>query len=55
MEGNVWEWTETENNKTANTKGGSYRAFPEMMLSNFRLMEKLSARYIDLGFRVEKE
>lgn len=53
IEGNVWEWCECQGSNGI-TKGGSFRAFPEMMLPGYTLDEKLTARYSDLGFRMKK-
>lgn len=51
MNGNVWEWCLSQNEIVAPTKGGSFRAFPEMMVINYQVPEILSAKYSDLGFR----
>lgn len=53
MFGNVWEWTSSNiaTSKNSITKGGSFRAFPEMLNTSFDLVEDKFAFYDDLGFR----
>ncbi|HBM4283908.1 TPA: SUMF1/EgtB/PvdO family nonheme iron enzyme [Listeria innocua] len=50
MQGNVWEWC-LEKDNVVFTKGGSFRAFPEMCRNNVNVIEKKHAFYDDLGFR----
>lgn len=55
MQGNAWEWCESEKNSIAPTKGGSYLAFPEMcrqIVSQFELKDFFAK---DITFRVMKE
>ena len=55
MQGNAWEWCESEKNSIAPTKGGSYLAFPEMcrqIVSQFELKDFFAK---DITFIVMKE
>lgn len=55
MQGNAWEWCESEKNSIAPTKGGSHLAFPEMcrqIVSQFELKDFFAK---DITFRVMKE
>ncbi|MBR5646311.1 MAG: SUMF1/EgtB/PvdO family nonheme iron enzyme [Treponema sp.] len=60
MAGNVWEWTGTARNETADSssatvKGGSWMDGPvDLRISNFKNIDKESG-YPDVGFRLIKE
>lgn len=51
MQGNVWEWCSIDGSN-APTKGGSFRAFPEMCRKEVTVLEEKNAFYDDLGFRL---
>ncbi|ALS38445.1 hypothetical protein ATZ35_15200 [Enterococcus rotai] len=56
MQGNAWEWCACFESKTevANTKGGSYFAFPEMCRKTVDQLEDKDYFARDLGFRVKR-
>lgn len=55
MQGNVWEWCYSDREKDiAITKGGSFRAFPEMCFKSVDLEEYKKFYYMDLSFRIQK-
>lgn len=55
MQGNAWEWCESEKNSVAPTKGGSYLAFPEMCRQTISQLELKDFFAKDITFRVMKE